>query len=1628
MKRWISYILVILLMLEICPVSVFATNIEQEQTDNLEVVDEYIHYSDLFYAYPFYLSTSELYENNMAAQSAMSKAFDDFSHSPNSVLSRISERVKITTDISQLVKDYSDLIGITDFRYNDVIDAANSKFVSALLSEEQNTKIEDLEDIGKNTKEFKKMLEMLDVGSTAYKELNNVIENNPNIEYYSDSDWSLFEEPFDLTIAYLKPSSIALSDKVPALKNGFSAFSGVLKKCKTANDIYKKFYALIISISMEDISMSLIEDIIATQPQDSVLYEGMTRLRQQLSAGWTSYYIETYWEKELINEVAAKISEYLTSSIMEEASLLHTALDNPKNYYHARNLLAGHLTNITAIYSIFNAVLAIVNKAVFDWILEVPSVQDYQVTMVLARYSNCMYESLVAKRESFNSQFDNAEIEKFETLYSAYAASIKCAIDSCSNLQSNLFFLPIETREALDDAKEPFEDDYYSSYIDGVKRRIMSVPAENRTTSNLGTWTIAKDVVVVGPSDVIEDGYIYCPKTGLKANVTVELGACVLIPEGSSITIVGNIKLICQDYNSNSDRGNTLQNYGILHVTGDVTHKGNGGSGVGIFNHNKMQIDGDLDLYYLQYGGGRGYYFHQNDDSATLGVGGDIVFCSSSLSEPDRRADITAGTVVLNGSNLQEICGLRAYNLTIDNSKGIRLQGNIHLFGQCKWNHNTVDRNGYKVFVYDGVSFADDSDYGTMIVAGDEVNLRTSVKTDIMIETGACLVIPEGEDVSIDGTITLDCQGGLYYGGNGVCKLLNMGRLYVFGDVNNVGSGVAKSGIYNKGKMEIDGNLTLYYKKYGAGYGCFIHQSDDDAMLIVSGDITTYHTQSDFVSGTVVLNGTKKQEINSSLPPTVVLDNKSDEGVIFATAINPFVLFNHNGNRFRLSEGGTFADYDGDGMRDNVDPKPTVGLPCTIDIVSSDSEKGVVSANRIETIGGTEHTVTAEPSPKYCFTRWENAIGQTVSTSTTYRFVARTDDTLTAEFEKRRQPILVSAENGSIQVDNCPEIETVVLVSIIPDDGYIYAEGTLMCDGEPVEGNQFVMPDKPVTLTAEFVKNEAYFALHSAITEAESYMANEEQFSATSFAVLRNAIDHARGVLVNTITDETSSTYVKLLSEAINQLSYRYVVSLAIQNARLYWDADYLIERISIVVTYDNGTEEIVRGSDCTINGYNSRTYDPQEIEVIYDGFSANLEVIVRREPINLALSEVIPTQLYYGTAVTPAPVLTSLYHNDTMLVCGDDYTLSYVDNDAIGTGKVIVTGIGNFEGTRTISFTIECGHIYEDWIVDSPASMYSAGEKHRSCTICGDIIREEIPQMETLRFAGASLTLQNNLRVNFAVDRALLEEAGYSNPYVVFEMDGTQTIVADYSIVGNYYMFGFSNIAPDKMTDTITASLHAMADGVEYTSEAMEYSVAQYCYSMISRDTTSDKLRTLLVDLLNYGAASQMYTGRRMDNLANAFLTAEELAWGTSEDSELTSATNVEFVAINSPSVAWKGASLYLNDSITMQFVFSTEENIDEVKVIVKNQEGDTVKEINPSDMTRYGEYYLAKFKGLNAGQMKDIVYVTAYCGENAISNTLAYSIESYAYSKQNDTNEKLANLVKAMMRYGDSAYCFTH
>ena len=305
------------------------------------------------------------------------------------------------------------------------------------------------------------------------------------------------------------------------------------------------------------------------------------------------------------------------------------------------------------------------------------------------------------------------------------------------------------------------------------------------------------------------------------------------------------------------------------------------------------------------------------------------------------------------------------------------------------------------------------------------------------------------------------------------------------------------------------------------------------------------------------------------------------------------------------------------------------------------------------------------------------------------------------------------------------------------------------------------------------------------------------------------------------------------------------------------------------------------------------------------------------------------------------------------------------------------------------------------------------------------------------MTFLAANISLSSDLSISYYIRAEYFTEQGWSDPYIVFNMNGTETVVSTYTrqtVSGiDAYKFTFKNIAPDKMSDVIYAVPYGTRGGSVFAGEQNEFSIKQYCHNQLRRYNASQyaSLRTLLVDLLNYGAASQEYTGHNTNALCNADLTDQQRSWGTQTTRSYVSSTNTKFETVSSPTASWKSAGLVLNNAIDMNVYFDTQ-NISGTYVLVRDENGEEITRIYSQDYLTSGSMYYVKFNGYNSGQLSDVFLFSLHkvSNDKQQSNTLAYSVESYANStlRNYDESSGLARLVKAMMNYGDSAYRYVH
>ena len=1796
-NRIIAVLSIFVLLLTSLPLTVFAENL----TNSAENEDEYIYNSDLFFGYSTYLTEAPLLSlEQYRKQTTYNIINYDYIKSNHFYVSVVSEGLSIATDPAGTVKYFTDYVGTTNFQFNDELDKANVSFVKKLC--ETNLLLGEAQSIIKeNNKYIKKMNGFLKAVQSIEKA--GLLDE----AYYKNLDEAeIYSTMYEQSIAYYKEYFTQISPDLSfntQLHTALSEVTSTLGGIATAAEFTQ---ALFLSLLMQDAQIELIQEIIDTQPSTSTLYKGLSRLKNQLKGGWRSYFIDTFVKGKVYEQITGEISDKITDWIMGDW---------------------------TSYYSAVTAVVKVVNMVVFEWILGA-DYDAYRSALMLDTYASDLCDSVKNKALTFqNSNFTTKDIEKYEQLFNAYIAMSKASLDACQDLAiHNATY----TKTYLDEQLKLYDNDnIYTDYLNDVKNSIASIPKENRILTRYGVWTLSGDTVVCGGSDKIQNGYIYTvdnkfngtiKSTGYGHNFAVaenqkvsisgdlDLTSCnssnateyysvISVPKSSELTINGNLYHNC--YDASGAQSAVFYNYGKIKVNGRVSMSGcysyyfGGDAHANFWNYGTFEVGeglllnqtngtfynygevivnknieirdrgtllnkggiyaGSLILNSCYTGGTKQYsYLKMYDSSAHIELTGDFLNNGSgNLSY----CEITDGTVVFSGTEQQEIKSVNIKNIDVCNPEGIKYLSDLYLYGEYKLNGNPLDNNGHITQCYTGASFGDDSDYKELyIVYKNTVTLDQSICGNFSGGQGGGLLIPADAEVVIDGSVNL-----------GFGKVINNGKLTVAKVLRVYGK---NSGIKNNGELHALTDLLLG-KDTNGDYG-YLEMSNISANISVGGDFSLpYGFCGKISNGKMIFNGSSKQSVAGLAAPIIILENKSTEGVVFTSAITSSVLFNHNGNKFTLYNdgvGSSFVDYDGDGLKDNIDPEPTVGKPCRVLFESEDIEKGTVSLGEVETFGGTKLTVTATPTFKYNFSKWVDSSGTVVSTSSQYTLIVKNDETFKAIFVKRKRPIFIRTNGGEIISPLFAEIDSEVTVSVAENDGYVYTEGSLAYNGIAIKNNKFIMPDELVTLTAEFIRNENYFSLADAINSAKSY--TYENYTKESFENLTTAINAAQRVLVNNITAEESCKYIKLLQSAVDGLKDKYISSIALKwSPTLYVDVPDMINSISIIVTYDNGTTINATGADCVIGGYDPSVLGNQTITVTYNGFVGELNVTVQKRRIFECGISNVTDCVYDGIKDEYTQVPTVVYYRTKETLVKDaDYTVTYANNSGIGKATITITGIGSYTGSRTISYNIYCQHNYEifdrveatcvktgyltekcsickkiisyentftenlpesehnygnnadvsyyytcdeasslkltfssstmlesnydfiyiynaagtllgtysgdslsgksievsgntvrirlksdgsvvkygfsldsitayfdelllpmiehkygEWSTIVEATPDSTGLKHKVCLECGHEVTEKVPVVNGLAFSGASLSLHHNLAINYKVNKALFESIGYANPYVVFEIGGKKVTVKNYSVEGDRYVFRFNNIAPNQMNDTIFATLYARYNGTEYASETKEYSVAEYCYNTLSKYNADSyaKLRTLIVDLLNYGAQSQLYTKYKTDNLANGNLTAAESAWGTAEEPILKNSLNIAYKTVDNPLITWKGASLSLNDSVAMKFKFITDD-INGLSLKISSEKGEW--NIKASSFVLENGVYSVKFSGLNAGQMSEKVYLTMYKDGIAVSNTVCYSIESYAYSKQSSQIEHLADLVKAMMKYGDSAYSYVN
>ena len=247
-------------------------------------------------------------------------------------------------------------------------------------------------------------------------------------------------------------------------------------------------------------------------------------------------------------------------------------------------------------------------------------------------------------------------------------------------------------------------------------------------------------------------------------------------------------------------------------------------------------------------------------------------------------------------------------------------------------------------------------------------------------------------------------------------------------------------------------------------------------------------------------------------------------------------------------------------------------------------------------------------------------------------------------------------------------------------------------------------------------------------------------------------------------------------------------------------------------------------------------------------------------------------------------------------------------------------------------------------------------------------------------------------------------------------------------------YRFVFSGIAAAEMTNTAKFTLWAKSGSQEYKSEEKEFSIRRYAKAILaslagSTDEKDKLLCSLMVDMLNYGTAAQLYFGRNTGDLANSTLTDQEKAFATGPVGELTSCLDV--AAQDGSTVSFDSVSLnFINTVDLLAYVTfdSAPQSTVKAELSYKDVDGKTrTMTVSKDKFELWGKdnECCAIFKDLSVLYFRSPLTIVFKDGDRTISPKLTYSYESYAQTiVAGNYEETLKDLVKSMLLYGDSAY----
>ena len=516
-----------------------------------------------------------------------------------------------------------------------------------------------------------------------------------------------------------------------------------------------------------------------------------------------------------------------------------------------------------------------------------------------------------------------------------------------------------------------------------------------------------------------------------------------------------------------------------------------------------------------------------------------------------------------------------------------------------------------------------------------------------------------------------------------------------------------------------------------------------------------------------------------------------------------------------------------------------------------------------------------------------------------------------------------------------------------------------------------------------------------------------------------NKCGASQGLLVNFITSKDLS------KEPITNISVSSVSQISSSNLNAYYtltsDISGAVELSGCMATIDlKGHTWTSSGSTLTVTGalvtvidsvgggmieaptndaitMNSGSLTLDGVKVSADGSGMDA-IFVSGGTVNVKNSILVASKagMDLSQNVTKAPTITvedstfEVYNGaeDKARICAFEFRNNLTTIKLVGDNKF---------NNSTVLLRDDCTRAVADLFTygeGSSATFSAAGAVINSRWTPYTINYSAPVVVEDPAFAGATVEVDAGISLDFLVsDATEATEVKYN---------GVALPSAEYSEgVTKYTLSGFG---PQEMGDDFTVELFVDGESVD----TLTYSVKDYCDAVLADDSASAELKTLVKEMLNYGAKAQIYRNYKTDALVNTGIESTGV-YRAPTDYALLKKTSI------ATTVNWKYATVNFADKI--QLIFAFEGTVDKVKVFV----GDKTYESTNFGTDAAGVSYVV-FEDFTPADFRQKVAVQALNSSGTASRNLEYSVGSYVLFAAQSNDTAFANLAQALMIYGDA------